>query len=411
MVLLVLVRPSIGRLRITPAVASAGAVAVLLGGGLVGPADLERAFFEIWRGLVGVTAIMVTAAVAHRLGLLERLAAVVEQATRGAVYRAFAVVFFLSALSAAALNNDTAVLLLAPTIAVLIKRRYPVRPYLVVPFSFAVFAAAGVAPLVISNPMNLVVAEYAGITFNEYAARMLPVALVGWLCAFLVLRRLFHKMLDDEIPGRGPLSPPLPPVSTKEKVAFGLLAATLGTYPVVSYCGGPVWAVAGSGALAFVLLAWRSGIKPPEVARMVSWDILGFLFGMFVLATALRSVGAVARLTAHYAAMGEGPGQVFGIGVSAALGSAILNNHPMALLNALALHDLPGTSRLPVLAALVGGDLGPRLLPTGSLAGLLWLESLRRLGIKIPLRQFVSVGAAVTAPTLMLSLLVLLLVR
>src|SRR5688572_9346131 len=115
MVGLVLTQPRIGRVRITPALAAAAAVAVLLGGGLVGPADLERAFFEIWRGLIGVMAIMITAAVAHRLGLLERGAALVEHATRGPVHRAFAVVFALSALSAAVLNNDTAVLLLSPT--------------------------------------------------------------------------------------------------------------------------------------------------------------------------------------------------------------------------------------------------------------------------------------------------------
>ena len=57
-----------------------------------------------------------------------------------------------------------------------------------------------------------------------------------------------------------------------------------------------------------------------------------------------------------------------------------------------------------VLAALIGGDLGPRLLPMGSLAGLLWLESLRRQRVDLPLGRFVLVGAAVTAPVLALSL-------
>jgi len=65
----------------------------------------------------------------------------------------------LSAITSAALNNDAAVLLLTPLIVGLVRRCYPHRPDLIIPFAFAVFAAAGVAPLVISNPMNLIVAS------------------------------------------------------------------------------------------------------------------------------------------------------------------------------------------------------------------------------------------------------------
>ena len=46
--------------------------------------------------------------------------------------------------------------------------------------------------------------------------------------------------------------------------------------------------------------------------------------------------------------------------MSSALGSAVIDNHPMSLLNMMAL-TTPGDSR-PLLAALVGGDIGPRLL-------------------------------------------------
>nr|MBA2538277.1 arsenical efflux pump membrane protein ArsB [Deltaproteobacteria bacterium] len=60
-----------------------------------------------------------------------------------------------------------------------------------------------------------------------------------------------------------------------------------------------------------------------------------------------------------------------------------------------------------VLAALVGGDLGPRLLPIGSLAGLLWLHALRRQDVEVPLRTFIGVGLAVTIPSLIVSLCVL----
>jgi len=79
----------------------------------------------------------------------------------------------------------------------------------------------------------------------------------------------------------------------------------------------------------------------------------------------------------------------------------------MAILNALAIGDLPGARRVDYLAALIGGDLGPRLLPTGSLAGLLWLKLLSRAGLNVSVRQFVRVGALVTLPALLVSLLVL----
>jgi arsenical pump membrane protein len=59
------------------------------------------------------------------------------------------------------------------------------------------------------------------------------------------------------------------------------------------------------------------------------------------------------------------------------------------------------------LAALIGGDLGPRLLPMGSLAGLLWIDSLRRMNVEVSLEDFVRVGVAITIPTLAVSLAML----
>jgi arsenical pump membrane protein len=79
----------------------------------------------------------------------------------------------------------------------------------------------------------------------------------------------------------------------------------------------------------------------------------------------------------------------------------------MSLVNMLALDPAPDGQRLHFLAALVGGDLGPRLLPTGSLAGLLWVESCRGLGVGVSPRDFARVGAALTIPTLAVSLAML----
>jgi arsenical pump membrane protein len=119
----------------------------------------------------------------------------------------------------------------------------------------------------------------------------------------------------------------------------------------------------------------------------------------------LERAGLVAELAELY----RGDAPLAAIGTVSALGSAVLNNHPMAFLNLHAL-DATGAPDAHVLAALVGGDLGPRLLPIGSLAGLLWIDALRRHGVTVGLVTFVRVGVLVTVPALAVSLFVLWLV-
>lgn len=420
---LVVTRPRIasnGR-RIAPVEAAGAGVVVMLLVGVVSLGDLGSAALLLWRPLLAIAAIMVTTSAAQRLEVLDWMAAVVEARAGGSAKRLFGLVFVLSAATSAVLNNDAAVLLLTPLVVALVRRRYPGRPGLLLPFSCAVFMAAGVAPLTVSNPMNMIVAEYAGITFNEYARVMLPISFAGWIVGFVVLRLLFRRALDAAPAAQAASKTTLAAPSAAQRGALGLLLGVLLAYPIVSSFGGPVWAVAVGGALFALLLVARaagpSGSLFPAARRAgsprasavgevlvsgVSWDILGFLLAVFVLAVGLRNVGVVERLSPLYARAGAS-----GIGLLSALGSAVLNNHPMAITNMLVLDAVPSAGRREVLAALIGGDLGPRLLPMGSLAGLLWLESLRRMRAEVTLRQFVTIGAAVTAPTLAISLLLL----
>jgi arsenical pump membrane protein len=356
----------------------------------------------LWRPLVALASIMVMTGVAARLGTMDQLARVIFRRPGSSARRLFGLVFLLSLGTAAVLNNDAAILLLTPTVVLLIRRVYPDTESLVLPFAFAVFLGAGVAPFVTSNPMNTVVAGVAGIDFNAYAARMVPVALTASLVTFLVLRRLFAKEL-----ARAPAAAAQPPPTAwtpPQLEALALLFAVLVSYPLFAILGLEVFVVASVGATAAVGLAWRHGAgRPPEVVRTsVAWEVLVFLLGMFLLAQGLQNVGVVDRLVDLYEGAGLGV-----IGATSALGSALLNNHSMALTNLLAIEALPGAGRQEYLAALVGGDLGPRLLPIGSLAGLLWVALLTRMEVEVPLRRFIVIGVAVTVPSLVASLAVL----
>jgi arsenical pump membrane protein len=338
--------------------------------------------------------------------LLEHLAAWIEPRTRGPVRHAFRLTYVLSAAVAAILSNDAAILLMTPTVLVLLRTVYPRRhPKFMAPFAIAVFAAAGVAPLVISNPMNLIFADHVGLGFNAYALVMIPVALAGSITAYLVLAWLFRDVLADPAPALGAWPTTPAPLTWPGRVVLAAVVAVLGVYPVVAYVEAPLWPVAAAGALACIAASLAARHPVGAIVRGVAWAIFPFLLGVFLLAIALERVGVVAWLHARYAAAAH---PLVTVGATSAIGSALLNNHPMSVLNAFALGAAPHPRE--AYAALIGGDLGPRLLPVGSLASLLWYDLLRRHDVAVRVTTFVRVGLALTVPTMVVSLIVLWLV-
>jgi arsenical pump membrane protein len=271
---------------------------------------------------------------------------------------------------------------------------------LVVPFAFAAFVAAGVAPLPTGNPMNLVVTSRAGISFHDYALTMIPVALAGWIVAYAALAWFFRDVLADEVPAPGE-APPSITLGVRARIVLVTTAVSIASYPVLALLGYNPWIVAAPAACICVAAAASKGIPVSRIVRGVSWELVPFLFGVLVLATALARAGVTGSLGELY---GASPAPLPIVGSVAAVGSALMNNHPMALIHSITLADAPHSL---VYAALVGGDLGPRLLPIGSLAGLLWIDALRRRGIAMPLGLFVRVGLVVTIPSLIASLGVL----
>ncbi len=384
-----------------PAVGAIAGLAIALAGGMATFADVHDALQDLWRPLISIVGIMATTACAAELGIFTRLAAAIEPRTRGPVKHAFRFVFVIAALTAALLSNDAAILLLTPVVIELLRTVYPRRhPKFVLPFAFAAFVAAGVAPLPTGNPMNLVVAYRAGIDFNTYAIHMIPVAIAGWVVAYVMLAWCFREALADLGPALGP-APKRVPLDGHAKLVLATTGASIVSYPILAALEQPIWPVAAAAAVICSATARHRRVRLRAIAAGISWELVPFLFGVLVLATALARAGVTGALARLYDAT---PAPIATIGAVAAAGSALIDNHPMALLHSLTLAGQPDSH---VFAALVGGDLGPRLLPIGSLAGLIWIHALRRGGVEVPLGMFVRVGFIVTIPSLVVSMLVL----
>ncbi len=359
-----------------------------------------------WRPLLSLTCIMVMTGVVQEVRTFERLASLIESRARNtSAKQAFQLVFLISVVTPSLLNNDSAILLLTPLIIALTRKLYPGRPAVTEAFVFVVFLAPGVAPLVTSNPMNMIVAEFAGVNFNDYAKIMLPLSVAGALLTFAVLYLHFGKLLDSTVTARTPVD--VPPAHRAERPAVAVLLFVFAAYPITAAVGGQIWMVAVAGAVACLAIARGYQVAPTrQVLRHISPDILIFLWGVFLVVAGLRHVGVTEHLAAFYQTAPPGSGrEIAVVGVVAALGSALVDNHPMSILNMMAL-GAHGGSR-PLLAALVGGDIGPRLLPIGSLAGLLWMDLLRRSDVEISIWKFIRLGTLVLIPTLTLSLVLL----
>jgi arsenical pump membrane protein len=401
-------RPRVGMrgLRFTPGTAAAAGVAVLLVTGLLRLQDLVTSARIQWRPLLALSCIMVMTGVVRETGAFDRLAARIEAyARRGSAERAFGVVFAVSVVTPSLLNNDSAILLLTPLVVALTRRLYPGRPDVTAAFAFAVFLAPGVAPFVISNPMNMIVAEFAHVGFNGYARVMAPISVAGALLTYGLLRLHFRRLLASAQTTAKPIT--MREAHPAERPAFVLLLGVFAAYPIVAAIGGPIWPISVAGAIGTLLIGRQYRVAATKkLLGLVSPDILVFLWGVFLVVVGLEHVGVVDRLAAVYrSSPGEEGCQLVVVGAVAALGSAVVDNHPMSILDMMAL-GAHGGSR-PLLAALVGGDIGPRLLPIGSLAGLLWMELLRRLGVEITIGKFVRLGTLVLLPTLALSLAML----
>jgi arsenical pump membrane protein len=80
-----------------------------------------------------------------------------------------------------------------------------------------------------------------------------------------------------------------------------------------------------------------------------------------------------------------------------------MNNWPMTILGLLSINQAAATVALSsqamtglVFSNIIGNNLGPHFFPLGSLAILMWLETMHRKGVNISLWSYLKVGAVLS---------------
>ena len=388
-----------------------GAALALLSG-VVHLGDIPTVWQIVWNATATFIAVIIISLLLDEAGFFEWAALHVARWGDGRGRLLFALVVLLGASVAALFANDGAALILTPIVmAMLVALGFSPAATLAFVMAAGFIADAASLPLVVSNLVNIVSADFFKIGFNKYASIMIPVNIVAIISALAVLLLYFRKVIPRHY-DVDQLKQPHEAIrdTATFRIGWAVLVLLLIGFFSLEPRGVPVSAVASSGALLLLVVAARGHvISTRKVLREAPWQIVIFSLGMYLVVYGLRNEG----LTEHIAelldlfAQGGVWGAAFGTGILTALLSSVMNNMPTVLVGALSIeatNAIGVVKEAMIYANVIGSDLGPKITPIGSLATLLWLHVLARKGMTITWGYYFKVGIILTLPVLLVTL-------
>jgi arsenical pump membrane protein len=388
-----------------------GAAAALLLG-VVALNDIPVVWGIVWNATAAFVAIIVISLLLDEAGFFEWAALHIGRWGGGHGRRLFGLVVLLGAAVSALFANDGAALILTPiVIAMLRALGYGDKATLAFVMAAGFIADTASLPLVVSNLVNIVSADFFHLGFGEYASVMVPVDLVSIAAALGALLLFFRR----DIPAAydvAALRVPREAIRDASTFRAGwiVLALLLAGFFLLEPLGVPVSAVAAAGAILLLMIAGRGHvIQTRQVVRGAPWQVVIFSLGMYLVVYGLRNAGLTDHLASLLDRTAQGGvwGAALGTGVIAAVLSSVMNNMPTVLVGALSIdatHAAGPIREAMIYANVIGCDLGPKLTPIGSLATLLWLHVLGQKGVRIGWGYYFRVGVTLTVPVLLITL-------
>lgn len=286
----------------------------------------------------------------------------------------------LAAVVTTVFNLDAAIVLLTP-LYIRIARLHGLDPVRVA-FQPVLLASLASSALPVSNLTNLIVAERIDASTVEFLWRLGPASALATIVGWFAYRRLPSAVADpigddDLLPIEGD------ELRHALRVGAPAVTALLVGFVVGDAFGVAPWMVAG--AVTLVLMAVVRDVP----FRAVPWEAAVVAAGLAVLAAS-----AAPHLGLEQVYGGDGIAGAARAMTAGIVGANAVNNLPALLVS------LPYVDDDTVWALLAGVNLGPVFWVSGSLAGLLWLDIVRREGLHVTFLDYARVGLRVGLPAL-----------
>ncbi|WP_375602867.1 arsenic transporter [Enterobacter hormaechei] len=394
--------------------ATIGALLALMSG-VIHINDIPVVWNIVWNATATFIAVIIISLLLDESGFFEWAALHVARWGNGRGRLLFTWIVLLGSAVAALFANDGAALILTPiVIAMLLALGFSKQATLAFVMAAGFIADTASLPLIVSNLVNIVSADFFKLGFSEYASVMIPVDIAAIAATLVMLHLFFRKEIPPEY-DLAKLREPARAIHDLPTFRTGwivLLLLLVGFF-VLEPLGIPVSAIATTGALILFAVAKRGhAINTGKVLRGAPWQIVIFSLGMYLVVYGLRNAGLTESLSGvldHLAGYGFWV-TTLGTGFITAFLSSIMNNMPTVLIGALSIEGSAATGLIKeamIYANVIGCDLGPKITPIGSLATLLWLHVLAQKNMTITWGYYFRTGIIMTLPVLFVTLVAL----
>jgi len=391
--------------------ASIGAV-LALGSGVIHISDIAVVWNIVWNATAAFIAVIIVSLLLDESGFFKWAALHVSRWGKGNGRLLFTWIVLLGSAVAALFANDGAALILTPiVIAMLLALGFSKGTTLAFVMAAGFIADTASLPLIVSNLVNIVSADFFHLGFTEYASVMVPVDIAAITATLIMLHLFFRRHIPtnyDITLLESPSSAIKDPATFK--AGWVVLVFLLAGFFILEPLGIPVSAIAAVGAAVLFAIAKKGhAINTGKVLRGAPWQIVIFSLGMYLVVYGLRNAGLTGYLSGILNMLADKGlwTATLGTGFMTAFLSSVMNNMPTVLIGALSIDGSTATGvvkQAMVYANIIGCDLGPKITPIGSLATLLWLHVLSQKNMTITWGYYFRTGIVMTIPVLFVTL-------